>query len=81
MSLEESLAKLRQMSQEKYGDIRQHMVDAIKEQKASGIVDKAIKVGDKLPPFALPNSRGEIVTSDDLLAKGPLVLTVFRGHW
>jgi len=81
MSLEESLAKLRQMSQEKYGEKRQKMVTAIKAQKESGVVDRAIKIGDKLPSFALPDSKGEIVTSDSLLANGAVVLTVFRGHW
>ena len=33
------------------------------------------------PAFALPNAAGETVRSADLLAKGPLVLTIFRGVW
>ena len=81
MSLEESLAKLRQLSKERYGEERNKMVAAMQEQKESGIVERAIKVGDKLPAFALPNAKGEIVKSDDLLAQGAVVLTVFRGHW
>ncbi|MCZ6604720.1 MAG: hypothetical protein O7A03_06205 [Alphaproteobacteria bacterium] len=81
MSLEESLAKLRQLSKERYGEERNKMVAAMQEQKESGIVERAIKVGDKLPAFALPNTKGEIVTSDDLLSQGAVVLTVFRGHW
>ena len=81
MSLEESLAKLRQLSKERYGEERNKMVAAMQEQKESGIVERAIKAGDKLPAFALPNTKGEIVTSDDLLSQGAVVLTVFRGHW
>ena len=81
MSLEESLAKLRQLSKERYGEERNKMVAAMQEQKESGIVERAIKAGDKLPAFALPNTKGEIVTSDDLLSRGAVVLTVFRGHW
>jgi peroxiredoxin len=40
-----------------------------------------IKVGDPLPPFALPSAYGNEVRSGDLLVKGPLVLTFFRGSW
>lgn len=81
MSLEESLAKLREMSKQRYGEQREVMMNAVKEQKASGVVERAIKPGDTLPAFALPNSKGEIVKSADLLTQGPVVLTVFRGHW
>jgi hypothetical protein len=82
MSLEESLAKLREMSKQRYGDeTRSIMMNAVKAQRASGIVDRAIKPGDKLPAFALPDHDNNIVTSDNLLAQGAVVLTVFRGHW
>jgi len=54
---------------------------AIEELRASGIMDRVIKVGDRLPSFALPNAYGQEVRSGDLLAKGPLVLTFFRGAW
>ncbi len=54
---------------------------ATEELRGSGIMDRVIKVGDPLPPFALPNASGHKVGSADLLAKGPLVLTFFRGSW
>lgn len=57
------------------------MTKATADLRASGIVDKVIKVGSPLPPFALTNMRGAIVTSQDLLARGAVVLSVFRGHW
>ena len=47
----------------------------------SGMAERAIGVGDKLPPFALKNQDGVEVTSGDLLARGAVVLTVFRGQW
>ena len=31
--------------------------------------------------FALGNARGQVVRSADLLNRGTVVLTVFRGHW
>lgn len=38
-------------------------------------------VGDALPSFALSDQDGKVVNSIDLLARGPLVVTLFRGHW
>ena len=82
MSLEESLAKLRAASATKVPEeTRKIMGKAVQDIRESGIMDGIIKVGDKLPSFNLPNSKGEMVSSDDLLAKGNLVVTVYRGHW
>ncbi len=37
--------------------------------------------GDLMPPFALPDETGHIVTLDALLAGGPAAITFHRGHW
>jgi peroxiredoxin len=37
--------------------------------------------GDPLPPFELPDTEGKAVRSEELLAKGSLVLTFYRGVW
>ena len=34
-----------------------------------------------MPDFVLPNAEGELVFSDELLARGPLVICFFRGDW
>ena len=53
----------------------------IAELRSSGAVARALHVGDRAPAFALPNGRGEIVSSAELLA-GPLVVkSFFRGAW
>jgi peroxiredoxin len=44
-------------------------------------MDRVIKGGDRLPTFALSNADGQEVRAADLLARGPLVLTFFRGGW
>ena len=62
-------------------DKRAIMHRATADLRASGIMDRVIKVGDRLPPFTLKNGSGQAVRSADLLATGPLVLTVFRGSW
>ncbi len=48
---------------------------------ASGQAERALKAGAKAPEFALPDAHGATVRSADLLKKGPLVLTFYRGVW
>lgn len=54
---------------------------ATEDLRRSGILDRTIKVGAAIPEFALPNQRGEKVTSAALHSRGPLVLTFYRGVW
>ena len=39
------------------------------------------KKGDKFPAFNLPNHEGKIVSSDDILKNGPMIVTFYRGAW
>jgi len=48
---------------------------------ASRQADRALKVGDRAPVFALPDPDGVEVSSERLLQKGPLVVTFYRGVW
>jgi peroxiredoxin len=48
---------------------------------ASGAAQQALKVGDKAPAFMLPDAEGREVSSAELLASGPLVVTFYRGVW
>ncbi|RYC58460.1 peroxiredoxin, thioredoxin-dependent thiol peroxidase [Xylaria longipes] len=40
-----------------------------------------IQVGDKMPDFSMTDATGKEVASDSLLAKGPLLITFYRGEW
>ena len=40
-----------------------------------------LSIGDHLPAFELPDHRGVSVRSEELLARGPLVVSLFRGTW
>ncbi|MCJ1379273.1 hypothetical protein MMC17_002374 [Xylographa soralifera] len=40
-----------------------------------------IQVGDTIPDFHLSNASGQQVHSADLLAKGPLLISFYRGEW
>lgn len=37
--------------------------------------------GEPMPEFLLPDSSGRLVSLDDLLAEGPVVISFNRGHW
>lgn len=40
-----------------------------------------LNVGDKAPLFKLPNANGTIISMEDLIKKGPLVIAFYRGNW
>jgi len=63
------------------GEVIEKMHRATAELKATGIEDRALKVGDRAPGFTLFNQDHVPVASADLLRKGPLVISFFRGHW
>jgi len=54
---------------------------ATDELRQSGLAERALKAGDRAPGFTLNNQDGASISSAELLAKGPLVITFFRGHW
>jgi peroxiredoxin len=47
----------------------------------SGQAQRAKKAGDVAPEFTLNDSDGKPVSSRELLAKGPLVVSFYRGVW
>ncbi|MEL7002254.1 MAG: peroxiredoxin-like family protein [Bacteroidota bacterium] len=55
--------------------------DGVTEVAESGLLGKAIKVGDKAPDFELKNSTGETVKLSDYTEQGLVVLTWYRGGW
>ena len=57
------------------------MVRATEELAASGIVSRALAKGDTMPSFSLPDLHGRIVTSADMLTRGPQVISFYRGSW
>ncbi len=57
------------------------MSRATAELIESGQAQRAKKAGDAAPGFTLSDADGAKVSSRDLLAKGPLVLSFYRGVW
>lgn len=54
---------------------------ATAELRASGLAGGALKVGDLAPVFSLTDPDGVTVSSAELLKKGPLVVSFYRGVW
>lgn len=61
-------------------EVQSQVFRHIKEQQESGIVF-GLQEGDQAPNFTLANPLGEDVNLYDELAKGPVVLTFYRGSW
>jgi peroxiredoxin len=54
---------------------------AVAELKMRHTSARILPVGAKAPAFELPDHDCKMVSSSDLLAKGPLVLCFIRGRW
>ena len=61
--------------------IVEQLMEGIKEQIESGQASRALKAGDAAPKFILNDSVGGSVSSAALLARGPLVVSFYRGVW
>ncbi|MFC0227013.1 peroxiredoxin-like family protein [Serratia aquatilis] len=54
---------------------------ANEELIASGAEKAALSVGDIAPDFVLQDTQGNRVSSEQLLAEGPLIVSFYRGWW
>ncbi|HZP10434.1 peroxiredoxin-like family protein [Methyloceanibacter sp.] len=61
-----------------YQEAVDRMVNRLKAFDAG---EAAPKPGERMPPFAMPDEEGRLVTLDELLSEGPLAMTFNRGHW
>ena len=82
MSLEERIAAFRSKFLSQVPEDIQHLMRGAEARlEESGAALRAIKTGDRAPVFDLPNAHGETVSSRELLARGPVVLSFYRGDW
>jgi len=82
MSLEQKLAATRAASASRIPADRQAIMHrATEDLRKSGILDRIVRVGAKMPDFELANHDGRRVSSRELLDGGPMVLSFFRGSW
>jgi len=80
-SLTERLEALRQ----RYAGIKPEIAEKvdrhIAELRQRENTDRVLKAGDRAPAFTLKDQLGRAISSADLLARGPLVVSFFRGTW
>ena len=82
MSLEQQLAAIREGATKRIPPASLAIMHRATERlQQSGLAEHALGVGDQMPAFSLPGLAGNEVRSSDLLTRGPLVLTFFRGVW
>jgi len=82
MSLADKLSEMRAASAGRIpADKQAIMHRATEDLRRSGILDRIVPVGGQAPAFELANHDGRRVVSAELLARGPIVLSFFRGSW
>lgn len=74
---EAKIAETRKMNP----DFMKNVDEVIAQAKGFQQGDDAIEVGQLAPKFTLPNAEGQSTSLVDWLAKGPLVVTFYRGSW
>ncbi|WP_292949146.1 peroxiredoxin-like family protein [Olleya sp. UBA1516] len=76
------LDEVRQASATKFTEEKKKIyADGISSVQNSGVLDSALKVGDKAHNFTLKNALNESVSLYNELKNGPVVLTWYRGGW
>lgn len=75
--LEVQQRSLRSMSPERAAKY----AESLRAIGETGVTRKALQVGSKAPMFELPNAHGGNTALSEKLAKGPVILTFYRGNW
>jgi hypothetical protein len=82
MALREKLDSIREMAKTRIPpEARVIMERSVEELRASGIMTRVAKVGQPAPDFTLPSAAGQEVSLKTLRARGPVVLSFYRGRW
>nr|WP_320117454.1 peroxiredoxin-like family protein [uncultured Marinifilum sp.] len=82
MKLQEKLTALKKENLSKLpSEVRLKVLEDLEILEGSGIVKRIPKKGDKLLDFNLTNHLGTNVNLSTLRAKGPVVITFYRGGW
>ena len=82
MTLGDKLTAIREASKARIPpEARAVMQRNIDDIRSSGIMDRVARVGQAAPAFTLPNAADQPVGLAELLSRGPLVLSFYRGRW
>ena len=82
MSLKEKLTAIYEASASRIpAEKRAIMAQATKDQRESGLLSNVLSMGQRAPEFSGVSHDGRTIAFGDLLGRGPVVLSFFRGHW
>src|SRR5262249_32751765 len=82
MPLQDTLDRIREAAKERIpAEARAIMEHGTETLRASGIMQRVARIGQAAPGSTLPNARGTQVGLTDLTARGPVVLSFYRGRW
>jgi len=62
-------------------DVQQVSRQTVEQLAASGMAGRILAVGAAAPSFQLPDQDGKVVSSQELLSRGRLVICFIRGRW
>jgi peroxiredoxin len=81
MSYKQEAEAYKVKAQERLGEKFSIVTDDMDRVRSSGALDHALKVNDSAPDFSLPDAFGHEISLKTLLAKGPVVISFYRGEW
>jgi peroxiredoxin len=58
--------------------VRQEAIDKL---VSTGVAERAIHAGNQAPGFRLRDPDGKVISSADLLSRGPVLIFFYRGGW
>jgi len=76
--LSETLARIRAATAAWFNADNDRLVRGLID---SGAAKDALKEGDAVPDFMLPNAEGKLIPSSELFGSKPVVLAFYRGVW
>jgi peroxiredoxin len=76
--LAETLAKIRAATADWFTRDNDKLVAGL---IASDAASGALRVGDRLPDFMLPNAEGVLINSKDIFGAKPVIVSFYRGMW
>ncbi len=81
MSLQQESAEYKAKAQAMLGEKFGVIVGDMERVRTSGTLDHALSVGQSAPDFTLPDAFGRPVSLQTVLAKGPVIISFYRGEW
>jgi peroxiredoxin len=81
MSIKQALAEQKARVQARLGEKFNVISGEVERIRGLGFLDRSLKAGQAAPGFTLPDAYGREVSLKTLLAKGPVVVSFYRGEW